>query len=398
MNALKRIGMAGLAAAALSWSASSALAIDEIVIGVVDDLSALVAEAGNDSLNGVKVAVEEANAAGGVNGKKIKLVVYDGKVDPQLTSTYVTRLIEDDEAVALFGGNVSGAVPGTITIVNEEQVPFFSMSAAADNFTDPSTPYFFRFGPSNSQDAGAVADLIAQSGFKKIGIINNSLPFGLDGAKAITAALAEKGVEVIINEVYEVAATDVSPQVAKVRDAAPEAIVLWPYPADGGRLLRTMAQLNVKVPTVIARVALFDTFRELAGEAANGVVVPNTVDTDRPDVQAMLEKFTAAYGQRPPTMYIAMGYDGAKAAIKALGDEKVQAALDDDDLEGARVALRDALEAIGTFDSIQGAAGNTLKFTADNHQGLHGDNIFVWAQVQDGKLQKADVATFGAKK
>ena len=398
MNALKRIGMAGLAAAALSWSASSALAIDEIVIGVVDDLSALVAEAGNDSLNGVKVAVEEANAAGGVNGKKIKLVVYDGKVDPQLTSTYVTRLIEDDEAVALFGGNVSGAVPGTITIVNEEQVPFFSMSAAADNFTDPSTPYFFRFGPSNSQDAGAVADLIAQSGFKKIGIINNSLPFGLDGAKAITAALAEKGVEVIINEVYEVAATDVSPQVAKVRDAAPEAIVLWPYPADGGRLLRTMAQLNVKVPTVIARVALFDTFRELAGEAANGVVVPNTVDTDRPDVQAMLEKFTAAHGQRPPTMYIAMGYDGAKAAIKALGDEKVQAALDDDDLEGARVALRDALEAIGTFDSIQGAAGNTLKFTADNHQGLHGDNIFVWAQVQDGKLQKADVATFGAKK
>ena len=398
MNALKRIGMAGLAAAALSWSAGSALAIDEIVIGVVDDLSALVAEAGNDSLNGVKVAVEEANAAGGVNGKKIKLVVYDGKVDPQLTSTYVTRLIEDDEAVAVFGGNVSGAVPGTITIVNEEQVPFFSMSAAADNFTDPSTPYFFRFGPSNSQDAGAVADLIAQSGFKKIGIINNSLPFGLDGAKAITAALAEKGVEVIINEVYEVAATDVSPQVAKVRDAAPEAIVLWPYPADGGRLLRTMAQLNVKVPTVIARVALFDTFRELAGEAANGVVVPNTVDTDRPDVQAMLEKFTAAHGQRPPTMYIAMGYDGAKAAIKALGDEKVQAALDDDDLEGARVALRDALEVIGTFDSIQGAAGNTLKFTADNHQGLHGDNIFVWAQVQDGKLQKADVATFGAKK
>ena len=398
MNALKRIGMAGLAAAALSWSASSALAIDEIVIGVVDDLSALVAEAGNDSLNGVKVAVEEANAAGGVNGKTIKLVVYDGKVDPQLTSTYVTRLIEDDEAVALFGGNVSGAVPGTITIVNEEQVPFFSMSAAADNFTDPSTPYFFRFGPSNSQDADAVADLIAQSGYKKIGIINNSLPFGLDGAKAITAALAEKGVEVIINEVYEVAATDVSPQVAKVRDAAPEAIVLWPYPADGGRLLRTMAQLNVKVPTVIARVALFDTFRELAGEAANGVVVPNTVDTDRPDVQAMLEKFTAAHGQRPPTMYIAMGYDGAKAAIKALGDEKVQAALDDDDVEGARVALRDALEAIGTFDSIQGAAGNTLKFTADNHQGLHGDNIFVWAQVQDGKLQKADVATFGAKK
>lgn len=397
MKLLRKFGMAGLTAASLAWSANAALAIDEIVIGVVDDLSALVAEAGNDSLNGVKVAVEEANAAGGVNGKKIRLVVYDGKVDPQLTSTYMTRLIEDDEAVAVFGGNVSGAVPATITIVNEEEVPFFSMSAAADEFTDPSTPYFFRFGPSNSQDAAAVADLIAQSGFKRIGIINNSLPFGLDGATAITAALKEHGIEVIINEVYEVAATDVSPQVVKVRDANPEAVVLWPYPADGGRLLRTMAQFNVNVPTVIARVALFDTFRELAGEAANGVVVPNTVDTDRPDVQAMLEKFTAAHGQRPPTMYIAMGYDGAKAAITALADEKVQAALDADDLAGARVALRDALESIGTFDSIQGAAGNTLQFSADSHQGLHGDNIFVWAQVQDGQLQKADLDAFAGK-
>lgn len=383
--------------AALAWSAGSTMAMDEIVIGVVDDLSALVAEAGNDSLNGIKVAVDEANAAGGINGRKIKLVVYDGKVDPQLTSTYVTRLIEDDEAVAVFGGNVSGAVPGTITIVNEDKVPFFSMSAAADNFTDPSTPYFFRFGPSNSQDAGAVADLIARSGYKKVGIINNSLPFGLDGAKAITAALQEKGVEVIINEVYEVAATDVSPQVVKVRDAAPEAVVLWPYPADGGRLLRTMAQLNFKVPSVIARVALFDTFRELAGESANGVLVPNTVDTDRPDVRSMLEKFTAAHGQRPPTMYIAMGYDGARAAIKALGEEKVQAAIRADDLEAARVALRDALESIGTFDSIQGAQGNTLKFTAENHQGLHGDNIFVWAEVRDGKLQKADIGAFAKK-
>ena len=141
MNALKRIGMAGLAAAALSWSASSALAIDEIVIGVVDDLSALVAEAGNDSLNGVKVAVEEANAAGGVNGKKIKLVVYDGKVDPQLTSTYVTRLIEDDEAVALFGGNVSGAVPGTITDLERLQQLYELFAEVLDRLSETGSAY-----------------------------------------------------------------------------------------------------------------------------------------------------------------------------------------------------------------------------------------------------------------
>jgi len=398
MVSMRKFWLAGLAAASLSLTAGQGLAADEIVLGYVDDLSALVAEAGNDSLNGVKVAVAEANAAGGVDGRQIRLVIYDGKVDPQLTSTYVTRAIEDDEALAVFGGNVSGAVPGSITIANEEQVPFFSMSAAGDGFTNPSTPYFFRFGPSNSQDAAAVADLIAKSGYKKVGIVNNSLPFGLDGASAITAALKERGVEVVINEVYEVNATDVSPQIVKLREANPEVIVVWPYPADGGRVLRTMAQLNVDTPTIIARVALFDTFRELAGEAADGVLVPNTVDTTRPDVKAMLEKFTAEFGQRPPTMYIAMGYDGAKAAIKAMADATVKAALDGDDLAAARIALRDAMETIGTFDSIQGAAGNTLVFTADNHQGLHGDNIFVWAGVEGGKLVKADLEAFAAKK
>ena len=394
MSVFGKLVIVGMTAASLAGSAGAASAADEIVFGYVDDLSALVAEAGNDSLKGVKIAVGEANATGGVNGKKIRLVVYDGKVDTQLTSTYITRVIEDDDAIAVFGGNVSGAVPGAMTIVNEEKVPFFSMSAATDLFTNPVTPYFFRFGPSNSQDAAAVAALIAQSGFKKIGILNNSLPFGLDGSKAITAALKEKGVDVVVNEVYEVNSTDVSPQVVKVRDAKPEALVVWPYPADGGRFLRTMAQLNFSVPTVIARVALFDAFRELAGKAADGVLVPNTVDTERPEVKAMLDKLTAEFGQRPPTMYIAMGYDGGKAAIQALGDPKVQAALKSDNLAAARVALRDALESIGTFPSLQGASGNTLKFSAQSHQGLHGDNIFVWAQVQDGKLKKADLKSF----
>ncbi|WP_210483581.1 ABC transporter substrate-binding protein [Microvirga antarctica] len=397
MRHFGKLVMVGMAAASLAVATGSASAADDIVLGYVDDLSALVAEAGNDSLKGVKLAVSEANATGGVGGKKIRLVVYDGKVDTQLTSTYISRAIEDDGAVAVFGGNVSGAIPSAMTIVNEEKVPFFSMSAATDSFTNPVTPYFFRFGPSNSQDAAAVAQLISEAGLKKVAIINNSLPFGLDGSKAITAALKEKGVDVVINEVYEVNSTDVSPQVVKVRDAKPEAVVVWPYPADGGRVLRTMAQLNLNVPTVIARVALFDAFRELAGKAADGVLVPNTVDTERPEVKAMLDKLTAEFGQRPPTMYIAMGYDGAKAAIQALQDSKVQAALKSDDLPAARVALRDALESIGTFSSLQGAAGNTLKFSSQSHQGLHGNNIFVWAQVQDGKLKKADPKSFAPK-
>jgi ABC-type branched-subunit amino acid transport system substrate-binding protein len=191
--------VAALTAMAMGWIAGPTLAKDTtIVIGCTDDLSALVAEAGNDSLHAVKLAIAEANAAGGVKEEQIKLVIYDGKVDPQLTSTFVTRAIEDDGAVAIFGGNVSGAAPGWIIIANEQHVPVFGMSAATDLFTNPSTPYYFCFGPSNSRDAAAVVTLVQQSGFKRVAIINNSLPSGLDGAKAISAALKERDVEVAI--------------------------------------------------------------------------------------------------------------------------------------------------------------------------------------------------------
>jgi hypothetical protein len=99
MKRIRKILVLGIAAFSLFGSAVPAFAANEIVLGYVDDLSSLVAEAGNDSLNGFKVAVAEANAAGGVNGRQIKLVVYDGKVDPRLTYSFVTRAIQDDGAI-----------------------------------------------------------------------------------------------------------------------------------------------------------------------------------------------------------------------------------------------------------------------------------------------------------
>jgi hypothetical protein len=79
-------------------------------------------------------------------------------------------------------------------------------------------------------------------------------------------------------------------------------------------------------------------------------------------------------------------------------DRKVKAAIDANNLPAARIALRDAMETVGTFDSLQGTTGNKLRFSPGNHQGLQGDSLFVWAEVRGGKLVKADLKAFATKK
>ena len=391
-NWLKRVVALGTLGAAFGALPVSATAAEEIVFGLLDDMSMSAAETGKDALHALQVAIDEVNNSGGIKGRKIRLVVYDGKQDPQLTSTLVTRFAEEDKGLVLIGGNPAVPTAAAIRTANEMKLPYFSLSAASDAFTNPSTEYHFRFGPANSQDAVAVTDFIAERGFKRIAIINNSLPYGLDGGGAVERALKAKGLEVVAHETYDTNATDLSPQVLKIRAAKPEVVVIWPYPADGGRVLRTLAQYKVDAFRVVARIALYETMRKLAGETGDGALVTNTVDTDRPEVQAFFKTFNARWGERPPTMYIAMSYDAAKAAIEVAGQPEVLAALDKGDVAGARLAFRNAVERIGRFKGLQGKANTSYQFGPKQHQGPPNKDWFVWMELKNTNLIKPDLS------
>jgi ABC-type branched-subunit amino acid transport system substrate-binding protein len=393
-SALRKASLGALLASAVWGAAPATAAIDEIRIGYINDLSTLAAESGNDSLKVLELAVEEANAKGGINGRKVKLIVYDGKADPQLSATYATRLFEDDKALTLVGGDIAQAVGAMIQVANEFKTPFISLSAATDSFTSPSTPFHFRVGPRNSQDAAAVAEVIAKQGFKRVAIINNSLPYGLDGSSAISKALQARGVSVVASETYDINANDLSPQVVKIRDAKPEVVIVWPYPADGGRVLRTLHQLNVKVPRLVARMALYDTLRKIAGDAGDGALVTNTVDPERPEVRDFFARLAKRSGERPATMYIAMTMDAIQIAFAAIATPEVEAALAKSDLPGARVAVKAAIEKMSSFTGLQGRPGAHYSFSPQNHHGSPDQNWFVFLELKGGGLIKADMSKF----
>src|SRR5690606_8260017 len=117
-----------------------------------------------------------------------------------------------------------------------------------DNLTDMPAPFHFRVGPRNSQDAAAIAELVAKQGFKRVALINNSLPFGTDSAHATEVALKASGVPVVIQQTYDINATDLSPQISRLRSANPDVIVVFPYAADGARVLRTLQQQGMSLP------------------------------------------------------------------------------------------------------------------------------------------------------
>lgn len=392
MNWLKREVVLGALGAVLGVVPVSQAAAADIVFGLLDDMSMVAAETGQDAMHAIQIAVDEVNNAGGIKGHKVRLVVYDGKQDPQLSSTLATRFAEEDKGLVLIGGNPAVPTAAVIRTANELKVPYFSLSAATDAFTNPSTEYHFRFGPANSQDAVAVSDFIAERGFKRIAIINNSLPYGLDGGGAVERALKARGLQVVAHETYDTNATDLSPQVLKIRTAKPEVVVIWPYPADGGRVLRTLAQYQVDAFRVVARIALYETMRKVAGETGDGALVTNTVDTDRPEVQAFFKTFGARWGDKPPTMYIAMAYDAAKVAIQVAGQPEVLAAWDKGDVAGARAAFKNAVEKIGNFKGLQGSPTASYHFGPNQHQGPPNKDWFVWMGLKDTKLVKPDLS------
>ncbi len=386
-------------AAAMLICGSAAQAAATIKICSIDDRSGAAADTGIQSYNGLQIAVAQANAAGGVNGHKVEIVAYDGKTDPQLTASYATRCAEDDKGLLIIGGNPAAPAAAMIPVAGEYGLPYLMLSAGTDNLTDEPAPFHFRVGPRNSQDAAAIADLLVAQGFKRVAIANNSLPFGTDSAQASTAALEKKHIAIVSHQTYDINATDLAPQIAAIRNAKPDVVLVFPYAADGARVLRTMKQLGLQVPTIVARSALLETLRKLAADASDGVMIPNTIDPTRVDVKKYLETYKAKFGPVQPTMYPVLGYDAGEIALQVIGQTKVLELLDKGDLAGARKAVRDGIESIGKFKGLQGREGASYVFGPKHHHGSPDENWFTFIQVTDKgtNLVKPDIAAFKPK-
>jgi branched-chain amino acid transport system substrate-binding protein len=308
-------------AAALALSAAPILVTAQPVpsVGLVE-LSGAGATAGTNFDNGVKLAVKEINAAGGLSGRKIEYTSFDTQTNPSTAKALAQRAI-DDKAYVVMGPVFSGSILVSMVETRRAEVPNVIGGEAAA-ITQQGNPYVFRCSFTQAAAMPKVARYIQESvKAKSVAVIFVNNDFGKGGRDSIVKELEARGIKVAADISTDPGQIDFSGPVLKVKQSNADALFIYTNEEESARALRELRKQGYDKPIIGESTLTNEKVVELAGDAANGVVahVGLTADAPNPSVQAFVKRYEAEYKMRPD--HNAMkGYTGMQA-VKAVQDK-----------------------------------------------------------------------------
>jgi branched-chain amino acid transport system substrate-binding protein len=365
-----------LSAGALSLPAT-AYAQDSVKIGFVAALTGPAADLGRPTRDGALLFIEALNAAGGVNGKKIELIIFDDESNPARAVSGVRKMIDSDGVLAIASGTTTGATLATLKITQDQEIPHLVFLAQAPIVTRPLNLWTFRVSANFDDEIARIATFLKDSGAKRIGILKDSGTVGKEAILYLKPKLDALGIQIVSDENVTVNATDVTAQSLNIRRANPEAVVFYGYGPEAALFGKTMKQIGFNVPVIGNRGLAMPVFLDTGGPAVEGFVFTDNYTESRSESQDFAKKFKARFNYDPINAFPAIGYDAAGILAQAVKTAKT---LD-------RKGLRDALEGISNFPAIAGGSGHSYSFTAQKHDGPTGsvESVVVIRQVKDGK-------------
>lgn len=288
----------GTAAIALVLSAAPALA--QLKVGSIAELSGAGAAAGTNFHDGVKMGFEEINAADGILGQQVELLEYDSQTDPQVSRAMVQKAI-DDGIFALTGTVFSSSTVVNMLVAQQSGIPQFTGSEAP-SITSMGNPYIFRTAFGSQKGVPKLTKYMIETlGVKKVGVAWANTEFGKGGHEAFVDAMAEAGIEIVIDVPSEQAQTDFSADVLQLKNSDADAIFVYYTEEESARFLREARKQGLDKPLLGETTLIGHKVIELAGEAANGAMghVGLTPDADIPAVTEMVERFKEKYDYTP---------------------------------------------------------------------------------------------------
>lgn len=375
--------LSGLLAAAALLLLPAAAPAQDIKIGALFETSGFIASLGGPGLEGAQLAIEQVNAAGGVNGRKLVLVNVNSESDNTKTVSGAKRLIEQENVVAIIGPMSSGSAFAVTDTVEKSRVPMIANGASRGIVLPPEQKRFSFLAPlTDVVVLGVIIKDMQARGIKRIALLNSDVAFGTAGRDSLEKALGGTGITLVAKETFGNADTDMTPQLTKIRASDAEATVLWATGAGLAIATRNHRALGIKSPLYLSHAANDFNYLRLAGEAANGVLLPSskiyvTDALPASDPQkAVVENFVKAYEKKygkPPATFAGNGYDAAMlivGAIRRAGADPVK--------------VRDAIEA--TRDHVGVTA--VYSYAPDDHFGTKPDSV-VMLTVRDSKFALA---------
>ncbi|WP_428561917.1 MAG: ABC transporter substrate-binding protein [Solidesulfovibrio sp. DCME] len=369
-----------IAVLCLAFSAPFAGAADPIRIGAVVSATGPASFLGEPEKNTLAMQAEAINAAGGLLGRPVEVIVLDDETDVNKAVLAADRLLKKDNVVAVVGPTVSGNTLAVAPKFVAAKVPLVSM-AAAEKIVKPVSPWVFKTAQS---DRLAVARILAhagKAGHKKLAILTVSDGYGQAGREVLKELVPAGGFELVADEVYGPKDTDMAAQLTKIKGASPDAIICWGTNPGPAVVAKNRVQLGIATPLYMSHGVASAKFVELAGEAAEGLLLPAgklTVVSQLPEAdpqKAALAAYAKAYEERFKTPASAFGgyaYDGLMLVAKAIADGK----------DASPAAIRDKLEKIKGFAGITGVFG----FSPEDHNGLD-ESAFVMVTIAGGEFK-----------
>ncbi|HUN48837.1 MAG TPA: ABC transporter substrate-binding protein [Stellaceae bacterium] len=382
MSITRRHVLAGSAASAVALASGfprpAIAASDPIRIGFLPALTGPSSSTGVAINRGTELAVEEINNAGGVNGRKVELVVRDTQSDPTKAVNGVAELVNRQKVNVVYGPLNSGeALAATPLLARDGAVQLHP--CFVDSLTDPKKyPLCFRNAPTNQQiGASGNRYVLGVMKVKKVAVIGDTTGYGTASVDAYVPLLKQGGAEIVYQGEVDASNPDVKPELLRMRDAGAEVVMPWSVNAGFlARILNTRAQMGWDVPVVGQTTLGSGQTRALLEKPENwNKVYANNFRSCSFDAngklpqrtQAFVDRISAAKIEMTDTLlwWIALGYDSAKLiaeTVKAAGTEPKQIA--------------------GYWDKLKDWPGvfGDITWTPDNHNGYPDkDLVFVEA-------------------
>ncbi|MBK4217936.1 ABC transporter substrate-binding protein [Paracoccus caeni] len=353
------------------------IAAADTMLGASAPMTGPRALLGHHFQQGVRMAIAEVNAAGGVLGEPVDVIFADDQGDnPNFALNAMSKLKDSDRVPVVLGPHFS--VAQLATMKNYCDGTLISITGASGvPVTEQGCEYVFRIrGNDNLQAQALVTYALEHLGVEKIGVLYIHDDFGKGGSERVLAALEAAGVEPVSVASHNPHDTDFSAQLNTLKAAGAELVILWTHDQESALIIRQAQQYNLGMKFAGSTSLSQPTFIELAGPAAEGVISASDfiADNEDADVQAFVAKYRETYNEEPE-LYAATYYDSLRLAAQAINDAG--------SLEPA--AIRDALSKI-EYDGL--LADYSCTATGDcNHQ----TNI---VEIRDGQPAMLTVVKF----
>ena len=346
----KKMMIFALTACFIATGTGLAAAAGTIKIGFNAPLTGFAASDGKSSTEGAKLAINQINKAGGVLGKQLELIIYDDQAKPAQAIPIANKLIGKDKVVVGISGSYSGATRSAAGVFQENKVPYISAYGIHPDITRAGD-YVFRTSFLGEIQGKAGAKLLGDMmGKKKVVVITLQNDFGKSLAAGFKEMAATYGITIINEYQYSIKDRQFGPIVAMVKADKPEAIYASGYFFTAGPLISQLRSAGIDVPVIGQEGYDSQKFIEIAGKAAEGIIITTSLDRDStvPETADFITAFEKQAGFKAD-MVAASGHTAVMVAAKAIE----QAGNTDPK------AVRDAMTAVNLKVST-----GTIKFNA----------------------------------